>query len=178
MNSYFEHPVLKLITTIAIEEDLELYVVGGYVRDAILQRPSSDIDIVVIGNGIDLAKKVAKASTESSVVSIFKNFGTAMIKFGNYEVEFVGARKESYRANSRKPIVENGSLEEDQKRRDFTINAMAWGLGKVNYGKLIDPFNGLEDLEKKLIRTPLEPMLTFSDDPAADHEGHQVRDSA
>jgi poly(A) polymerase len=165
MNSYFEHPVLKLITTIAIEEDLELYVVGGYVRDAILQRPSSDIDIVVIGNGIDLAKKVAKASTESSVVSIFKNFGTAMIKFGDYEVEFVGARKESYRADSRKPIVENGSLEEDQKRRDFTINAMAWGLGKVNYGKLIDPFNGMEDLEKKLIRTPLEPMLTFSDDP-------------
>jgi poly(A) polymerase len=165
MNSYFENPVLKLISKIAFEEDLEIYVVGGYVRDAILQRPSSDIDIVVIGNGIDLAKKVAKASNESAVVSIFKNFGTAMIKSGNYEIEFVGARKESYRANSRKPIVENGTLEEDQKRRDFTINAMAWGLGKVNFGKLIDPFNGMEDLEKKLIRTPLEPMLTFSDDP-------------
>lgn len=165
MNSYFDNPILKLISTIAYEEDLEIYVVGGYVRDAILQRPSSDIDIVVIGNGIDLAKKVAKAGIECTMVSIFKNFGTAMIKFGNYEVEFVGARKESYRTNSRKPIVENGTLEEDQKRRDFTINAMAWGLGKVNHGRLIDPFNGLEDLEKKLIRTPLEPMLTFSDDP-------------
>jgi poly(A) polymerase len=148
MNSYFDNNILNLISKIALQENLELYVVGGYVRDSILQRPSKDIDIVVIGNGIDLAKKVAKAAGGRNRVSVFKNFGTAMIHFNDYEVEFVGARKESYRSNSRKPIVENGSLEDDQKRRDFTINALAIGLGKENYGQMIDPFNGIEDLKK------------------------------
>ena len=165
MNSYFDNHILKLISGIALEENIEVYVVGGYVRDAILQRPSSDIDIVVIGNGIDLARKVARASGESNMVSVFKNFGTAMIRIGNYEIEFVGARKESYRTSSRKPVVENGTLDDDQKRRDFTINALAWGLGKVNYGMLIDPFNGIDDINNKIIRTPLDPMVTFSDDP-------------
>jgi poly(A) polymerase len=165
MDGYFDNNILNLISRIAFEEKLELYVVGGYVRDAILGRPSSDIDIVVIGSGIDLAGKVARSTGERIPVSIFRNFGTAMIRYGDYEIEFVGARKESYRTSSRKPIVENGTLEDDQKRRDFTINALAYGLGISNHGKIIDPFDGMGDLEKKIIRTPLDPALTFSDDP-------------
>ena len=146
------------------ELQLETYVVGGFVRDMILKRPSKDIDFVSIGSGIDLAEKVHKA-IKGSNLSVFKSFGTAMVKTNEFELEFVGARKESYRQNSRKPIVENGTLEDDQNRRDFTINAMAISLNTKNYGELIDPFDGVKDLKRKLIRTPLEPSITFSDDP-------------
>ncbi|MBN2237983.1 MAG: HD domain-containing protein [Bacteroidales bacterium] len=147
---------------------VKAYVVGGYVRDSLLNRPSVDIDIVVIGSGIDLATRVAEHLDSSIQVKVFKNFGTAMFRFlgdKNWEVEFVGARKESYRLDSRKPIVEDGNLEEDQKRRDFTINALAYSLNKEDYGTLLDPFNGLEDLKLKCIRTPLDPEITYSDDP-------------
>jgi len=141
------------------------YVIGGYVRDALLNRPSKDVDIVVVGSGIDLARRVAKEIGEKTRVSVFKNFGTAMLRFKGYEIEFVGARKESYRADSRKPIVEEGTLADDQNRRDFTINALAISLQKDTYGELIDPFGGLKDLENKIILTPLDPNITFSDDP-------------
>ena len=152
------------ISAILEEESLEGYVIGGYVRDALLGRTSKDIDIVVVGNGIHLAKRVSKQLGNISV-SVFKNFGTAMIKYKGLEIEFVGARKESYRYDSRKPMVENGTLEDDQKRRDFTINAMAFGLNKKNFGELVDPFDGRAHLQQKLIKTPLEPNITFSDDP-------------
>ena len=165
MKICLNNPVFDLISKIAIDNNIESYVVGGYVRDIILNRQSGDIDIVVVGNGIDFAKKIAKALGGKTRVSIFRNFGTAMLSHKDFEIEFVGARKESYRRNSRKPIVENGSLEDDQKRRDFTINAFAVGLGSKNFGKLIDPFNGMEDLETRIIRTPLDPGVTFSDDP-------------
>ena len=144
---------------------LETYVIGGFVRDLYLKRKSKDIDIVTIGSGIELAKKVSENLKNKPQVNIFKNFGTAMLKYKDLEIEFVGARKESYQRDSRKPIVENGTLEEDQNRRDFTINALALGLNKSNFGELVDPFNGLEDLKNKIIRTPLEPDITFSDDP-------------
>jgi poly(A) polymerase len=164
MQNCLQHSVFKIISEIAIHSNLEVYVIGGFVRDALLERPSKDIDIVVVGNGIDLAKTVAEKIGNDTQVTVFKNFGTAMLKHRDYEIEFVGARKESYRRDSRKPIVENGTLRDDQERRDFTINALAIELGR-EYGKLLDPFGGLNDLKSKIIRTPLEPDKTFSDDP-------------
>jgi poly(A) polymerase len=163
--SSLQHDVFKKIGGAADALQLETYVVGGYVRDLILNRPSKDIDFVCVGSGIELAQKVATALGPDIHVTIFKSFGTAQIVYGDLELEFVGARKESYRHDSRKPIVENGTLEDDQKRRDFTINALAISLNKKSYGDLIDPFNGQEDMKKKIIRTPLDPAITFSDDP-------------
>lgn len=161
--------IFRLIANSAQEVQLETYLVGGFVRDLILDRPSKDIDIVCVGSGIQLAQQVArnlaKIMEKAPRVSIFKNFGTAMIKTDTWELEFVGARKESYQRNSRKPIVERGTLEEDQNRRDFTMNALAISLNKGNYGNLIDPFGGLEDMRRRTIRTPLDPGVTFSDDP-------------
>jgi poly(A) polymerase len=159
------HPVFQYITTAADKLGFETYVVGGFVRDILLKRNSKDIDFVCIGNGIALAQAVAKSLGPKVHVSIFKNFGTAQIRFEDMDLEFVGARKESYRTDSRKPIVEDGSLEDDQKRRDFTINALAIRLNEKNFGELIDPFNGTHDMKKKIIRTPLDPVITFSDDP-------------
>ena len=148
---------------------LECYVVGGYVRDIFLERPSNDIDVVVVGSGIKVAEELKRLVGKKAHLSVFKNFGTAQVKFRQkgveYEVEFVGARKESYSHDSRKPVVENGTLEDDQNRRDFTINAMAICLNKARFGELVDPFNGLADLEDGIIATPLEPGITFSDDP-------------
>lgn len=164
LGQYLSHPVFKVASEIVTQEGLEAYAIGGYVRDLLLDRPSKDIDIVVIGDGLDLAQKIA-AKLRVKKVSLFKNFRTAQFIYKDLDVEFVGARKESYRSDSRKPIVEDGSLEDDQKRRDFTINALAISLHKDNFGELIDPFNGLEDLEKGILRTPLEPNMTYSDDP-------------
>ena len=159
-----EHPVFKILSEIVQEQGLEAYVIGGYVRDLLLQRPSKDIDIVVHGSGIGLAEEAARR-LGGLHVTVFKNFGTAMFRYQGEEIEFVGARRESYRANSRKPIVEEGTIDDDQKRRDFTINALAISLNPSNYGTLIDPFGGLQHLEERLIKTPLEPGVTFSDDP-------------
>ena len=164
MQEHIKHPIFNTISRVADELQVETYVIGGFVRDIILERPSKDIDIVCVGSGIDLAKAVAKA-LEVKKVSVFKNFGTAMINYQGWEVEFVGARKESYDRGSRKPVVENGTLEDDQNRRDFSINAMAICLNKKRFGELIDPFGGLKDCDDKIIRTPLEPKITFSDDP-------------
>jgi tRNA nucleotidyltransferase/poly(A) polymerase len=158
-------PVFKTIGQLADSMDLECYVVGGYVRDLILKRSSKDIDFVCVGSGIKLAREVAKSIGKSGKVNIFKTFGTANIRYRDYDLEFVGARKESYRHDSRKPIVEDGTLKDDQNRRDFTINAMAICLNLNCYGQLVDPFNGLGDLRKKIIRTPADPDITFSDDP-------------
>ena len=144
---------------------VECYLIGGYVRDFFLYRPSTDIDVVAVGKGIELAERVAEKMGTKSRIAVFKNFGTAQIKRGEYEIEFVGARKESYRLDSRTPIVEDGTLVEDQERRDFTINAMAFCLNKERYGELLDPFNGMQDLQDLIIRTPLDPDITFSDDP-------------
>ncbi|MET4142552.1 HD domain-containing protein [Pedobacter sp. UYP1] len=163
MKKNLEHPVFKVMAGIADENHIEAYVIGGYVRDIFLKRPSKDIDVVVLGNGIEFAELTGKQL--KSKVAVFKNFGTAMLKYRELEVEFVGARKESYRADSRKPIVENGTIKDDQLRRDFTINALAISLNKENFGQLVDPFNGIEDLNNKLIRTPLDAEITFSDDP-------------
>lgn len=163
MKQHLQHSAFKKLGDIADKANTEVYVIGGFVRDIFLKRPSKDIDVLVIGNGIDFAEKAAIAL--KSQVSVFKNFGTAMLRYKDLEIEFVGARKESYRSDSRKPIVENGTLEDDQKRRDFTINALALSLNRQSFGALIDPFNGLQDLENKLIRTPLNPLETFSDDP-------------
>ena len=157
------NPVLVRAASAAQSLQLESYIVGGFVRDLILNRPSKDIDIVCVGSGIELAEKMAQDA--GLYVNVFKNFGTAQLKFEDWEVEFVGARKESYRSESRKPIVEDGTLEDDQNRRDFTINAMGISLNEANLGALIDPFNGVEDIKRKTIRTPLEPTITFSDDP-------------
>jgi len=156
--------VFKLIGNIAAQRGLETYAVGGYVRDLLLKRPCKDIDFVCVGSGIELAEVVAKELGDVQV-NTFKNFGTAMIKYQDFDLEFVGARKESYRTDSRKPIVEDGSIEDDQRRRDFTINAMAISLNKNNFGELIDPFGGVAHLAKKMIQTPLDPEITFSDDP-------------
>jgi len=164
LQEHLTHPIFNTISHVADELQLETYVIGGFVRDIILERPSKDIDIVCIGSGIELAKAVAKA-LEIKKVSVFKNFGTAMINYQGWEIEFVGARKESYDRGSRKPIVENGTLEDDQNRRDFSINAMAICLNKDRFGELIDPFGGLKDCDDKIIRTPLDPKITFSDDP-------------
>ena len=164
LSQHLKHPVFKVASEIVTEMNLEAYVIGGYVRDLMLKRPSKDIDIVVIGNGLDLAKACAE-KLRVKKVSLFENFGTAQFNYKDLDVEFVGARKESYRKDSRKPIVENGTLADDQNRRDFTINAMALSLHKDNFGELLDPFEGIEDLEKGIIRTPLEPARTYSDDP-------------
>ena len=168
MKKFLDHKIFKTISIVADQMGVEAYVVGGYVRDSILKRPSEDIDVVVLGSGIEVANRVAKELDPKIQVQVFKNFGTAMFHFRgekNWAVEFVGARKESYRLDSRKPIVEDGSIEEDQKRRDFTINAMAFSLNKKDFGQLLDPFNGISDLENKCLRTPLDPDLTYSDDP-------------
>ncbi|MDO4229484.1 MAG: HD domain-containing protein [Capnocytophaga sp.] len=165
-NEALSNPIFALISDISDEISLESYVIGGFVRDYLLKRKlPKDIDILSIGNGISLAEKIAEKLPDNPKVSVFKNFGTAMIKHNGWDIEFVGARKESYSTNSRKPYVESGTLQDDQNRRDFTINAMALSLSKHNFGELIDPFNGLSDLENKIIRTPLDPDITYSDDP-------------
>ncbi|MBO4800570.1 MAG: HD domain-containing protein [Bacteroidaceae bacterium] len=158
-------PVFHLIGEVADEMHLEAYVVGGYVRDLFLERPSKDIDVVVVGSGIQVARQVAVRLGRHAHLSVFKNFGTAQVKDGALELEFVGARRESYSHDSRKPIVEDGTLEDDQQRRDFTINAMAVCLNRERFGELVDPFDGVWDLEDRLIATPLDPDVTFSDDP-------------
>jgi poly(A) polymerase len=163
--SSLELPIFKTVGAVAGKLGLEAYVVGGYVRDILLKRPSKDIDFVCVGSGIALAEAVACQLGNGAHVTVFKNFGTAHIRYTDLELEFVGARKESYRADSRKPVVEDGTLEDDQKRRDFTINALAISLNEKTFGELIDPFNGVEDMKKKIIRTPLDPAITFSDDP-------------
>lgn len=163
MTQHLQHPVFKKLGALADRMDTEVFVIGGFVRDIFLNRPSKDIDILIIGNGIEFAEAASVAL--KSQVSVFKNFGTAMLRYKDLEIEFVGARKESYRADSRKPLVEDGTLEDDQKRRDFTINAMAISLNQSRFGELLDPFHGIEDLTNKLIRTPLDPLETFSDDP-------------
>jgi poly(A) polymerase len=165
LTAHIQSKIFEVVANVAQTTNQQVYVVGGFVRDCILGIKSKDIDFVVIGSGIDIAKAVAKQLGDEVNVTIFKNFGTAMLRYNDSEIEFVGARKESYRSNSRKPLIENGTLEDDQHRRDFTINAMGISLNKQNYGELIDPFNGLLDIEKKIIRTPLNPELTFSDDP-------------
>ena len=165
MSKCLNDKIFSIIMDISGEENMPAFVIGGFVRDCILGRVTHDIDIVVQGSGIEFARKFARRLGENIPVSVFRNFGTAMVKYQEKEIEFVGARKESYRKDSRKPIVEDGSLEDDQKRRDFTINAMAISLNKENYGELVDPFNGREDIKNKVLQTPLEPAQTFSDDP-------------
>ncbi len=161
-----KHPVFSTVSQASEMLELETYVIGGYVRDFLLKRGTAkDIDIVAVGSGITLAQKVSQLLEDKPKVSIFKNYGTAMLKTNDIELEFVGARKESYQENSRNPAVETGSLQDDQNRRDFTINALALSLNKTNYGALLDPFNGLQDLQDKIIRTPLDPDITYSDDP-------------
>ncbi len=159
------HPLFKQISAVADKNKIDAFVVGGFVRDIFLQRSSKDIDIVVLGDGIELAKAFADTLHVKKNVSYFKNFGTAMVKTDDWEVEFVGARKESYQRDSRKPTVEAGTIIDDQNRRDFTINALAVSINKNSFGELLDPFEGIKDLENKIIRTPLDPDITFSDDP-------------
>ena len=161
-----DNPIFKIVAQASTELQLESYVIGGFVRDYILERPAKkDIDIVAVGSGIALAEKVASLLPNKPKVQVFKNYGTAMLRYNDTDIEFVGARKESYQTESRNPAVENGTLTDDQNRRDFTINAMAFSLNQSNYGKLVDPFNGIEDLENKTIKTPLNPDITYSDDP-------------
>ena len=161
-----KHPIFKIISQSAKELNIDSYVIGGFVRDFMLKRRlPKDIDVVAIGNGIKLAKQVAKNLPNKPKVQVFKTYGTAMLHFDGIDVEFVGARKESYAEDSRNPVVENGSLEEDQNRRDFTINALALNLSEEQFGELLDPFNGVQDLQLKIIRTPLNPDITYSDDP-------------
>jgi poly(A) polymerase len=159
------HPIFKVIADAGGKLQVETYVVGGFVRDLLLRRRCMDIDFVCVGSGMDLAEAAAKSLNPNINVSLFKNFGTAHFRYEDYDLEFVGARRESYNRDSRKPIVAEGTLEDDQNRRDFTINAMAISLNKANYGELIAPFGGLDDLNKGIIRTPLDPDITFSDDP-------------
>ena len=165
LKQYFKDDIFKQISATADALGLECYVVGGYVRDIFLQRPSQDIDVVVVGSGIAMAQALGKRLGRGARVSVFKNFGTAQVKYRDREVEFVGARKESYSHDSRKPVVEDGTLEDDQNRRDFTINALAVCLNADRYGELVDPFDGIGDLKERTIRTPLDPDVTFSDDP-------------
>ena len=161
-----DQPIFHTISAVADEMGVECYVVGGYVRDIFLERPSNDIDVVVVGSGIAVAQALKQRLGKKAILSVFRNFGTAQVKVkGGLEIEFVGARRESYSHDSRKPIVEDGTLEDDQNRRDFTINAMAICLNKKRFGELVDPFGGLDDLEDGIIRTPLDPDVTFSDDP-------------
>ncbi len=159
------YPILELVASASAELGVDAYIIGGFVRDLILKRESKDIDIVSIGSGIELAELVASRLGPDVHVSIYKTFGTAQIRQGDLEIEFVGARKESYRSDSRKPAVEDGTLQDDQNRRDFTINAMGISLHKKTFGDLVDPFEGVRDIRKKIIRTPLSPDITFSDDP-------------
>ena len=165
LKQYFKDNIFKQISATADELGLECYVVGGYVRDIFLQRPSQDIDVVVVGSGIAMAQALGRRLGRGTHVSVFKNFGTAQVKYHDREVEFVGARKESYSHDSRKPVVEDGTLEDDQNRRDFTINALAVCLNAERFGELVDPFDGISDLKERTIRTPLDPDITFSDDP-------------
>ncbi|MFT7351951.1 MAG: tRNA nucleotidyltransferase/poly(A) polymerase [Flavobacterium sp.] len=161
-----QNPIFKIIAQASKGLNVETYVIGGFVRDFLLQRDfKKDIDIVAVGSGIDLALRVSELLSNNPKVQIFKNYGTAMLRFNDMDIEFVGARKESYNRDSRNPIVEDGSLQDDQNRRDFTINALAISLNESNYGDLLDPFNGILDLENKLIKTPLNPDITYSDDP-------------
>ncbi len=161
-----QHPIFQIISQSAEELQLDCFVIGGFVRDYFLERGSAkDIDIVAIGSGIELAQQVSKNLPHQPKVQVFKTYGTAMLRYDDVEIEFVGARKESYNENSRNPIVENGTLEDDQNRRDFTINALALSLTKASYGELLDSFNGISDLDKGIIRTPLNPNITYSDDP-------------
>ena len=165
LRDHFTDKIFQLISETADEAGVECYAVGGYVRDIFLNRPSKDIDVVIVGSGIEIARALGHKLGRRAHVSVFKNFGTAQVKIGGTEVEFVGARKESYSHDSRKPVVEDGTLEDDQNRRDFTINAMAVCLNRERFGELVDPFGGLDDLEDRIIRTPLDPDITFSDDP-------------
>jgi putative nucleotidyltransferase with HDIG domain len=164
--SSLQHPIFEVVSKASQELNIESYVIGGFVRDYILQRDfKKDIDIVAIGSGIELALKVSELLPKKPKVQVFKNYGTAMLRYQDTDIEFVGARKESYHFESRNPVVENGTLEDDQNRRDFTINALALSLNSKSYGDLLDPFNGLIDLQDKTIKTPLDPDITFSDDP-------------
>lgn len=163
LTQYLDRPIFRVVSDVAARKGVRAFVIGGYVRDCFLGRPCNDIDIVVEGSGIDFARAVGEATGKN--VSYFKNFGTAMLRYRGDEVEFVGARKESYRRESRKPIVETGTLEDDQLRRDFTINAMAFSLQADSFGELVDPFGGIKDLSAGIIRTPLDPDTTYSDDP-------------
>jgi len=168
LRDHLSHEVFRIIALVAEQAQTEAYVIGGFVRDLLIEGGSTspkDIDVVVVGSGIDMAEKVRKSIGQELPLTVFKNFGTAMLKWGETEIEFVGARKESYRRDSRKPLVEDGTLEDDQNRRDFTINALAISLNKENFGDLLDPFGGLSHLKEKIITTPLEPGSTFSDDP-------------
>ncbi|MEQ9404100.1 MAG: HD domain-containing protein [Cyclobacteriaceae bacterium] len=169
MASYSDHlakyTIFEIVKSCSEESATDSYVIGGYVRDLMLERPSKDVDFVCVGSGIGLAKKVTAALGSKAKLSVFKNYGTASIHFEGYAYEFVGARKESYQRNSRNPAVEEGTLEDDQNRRDFTINAMAISLNQDSYGELVDPFGGVADLKSKIIRTPLDPHVTFNDDP-------------
>jgi poly(A) polymerase len=165
VKTHLKHPIFKIIAEAAAELSTDAYVTGGFVRDIFLKRPSKDIDIMVVGNGIELARKVASAIGREDNLSVFANFGTAMIHYQEWQIESVGARKESYARHSRNPVVETGTLSDDQNRRDFTINAMAISLRNQDFGALLDPFHGLDDLEKRMIRTPCDADITFSDDP-------------
>lgn len=164
MKQHLNHKIFQVISDVAGEMDKPTFVIGGFVRDIFLNRPSKDIDIVTQGSGIELAKRVGK-KLGNKKVTVFKSFGTAQLKAGDWEIEFVGARKESYRSDSRKPIVEDGTIEDDQLRRDFTMNALAISLHPNSFGELVDPFNGVEDIKDRTIRTPLDPDTTFIDDP-------------
>ena len=165
IDAHVELPILKLVGNVADDLQRECYIVGGYVRDIFLERPSNDMDFVTVGSGIEVAKAVARRIGKRAHLAVFRTYGTAQVKTRQWELEFVGARRESYRHDSRNPIVEDGTLDDDQKRRDFTINAMAICLNQARYGELLDPFDGIGDMERRIIRTPLDPDITFSDDP-------------